>query len=198
MWIIALAVLCGYLLGSVPFGLVITRLAGLGDIRQIGSGNIGATNVLRTGRKDLALMTLIFDLGKAALAALIFKWAAHSEPIGLLAGVAAVLGHNYPVWLHFRGGKGVAATLGMMLVLTPATGIAACLTWLLMALVFRYSSLSALTALCLAPIYAGIWNTSADACCYAALALLSLWRHRTNIGRLIHGQESKINLKRKK
>lgn len=198
MLIIALAVLCGYLLGSIPFGLVITRLAGVGDIRQIGSGNIGATNVLRTGRKDLALMTLIFDLGKAALAALIFKWAAHSELLGLLAGFAAVLGHNYPVWLHFRGGKGVAATLGMMLVLTPATGIAACLTWLLMALVFRYSSLSALTALCLAPIYAGIWNTSADACCYAALALLSLWRHRTNIGRLIHGQESKINLKRKK
>ena len=198
MLIIALAVLCGYLLGSVPFGLVITRLAGLGDIRQIGSGNIGATNVLRTGRKDLALMTLIFDLGKAALAAFIFKWAAHSEPIGLLAGFAAVLGHNYPVWLHFRGGKGVAATLGMMLVLTPATGIATCLTWLLMALVFRYSSLSALTALCLAPIYAGIWNTSADACCYAALALLSLWRHRTNIDRLIHGEESKINRKRKK
>ena len=198
MLIIALAVLCGYLLGSIPFGLVITRLAGLGDIRQIGSGNIGATNVLRTGRKDLALMTLIFDLGKAALAALIFKWAAHSEPIGLLAGFAVVLGHNYPVWLHFRGGKGVAATLGMMLVLTPATGIAACLTWLLMALAFRYSSLSALTALCLAPIYAGIWNTSADACCYTVLALLSLWRHRTNIGRLIHGQESKINLKRKK
>ncbi len=198
MLIIALAVLCGYLLGSVPFGLVITRLAGLGDIRQIGSGNIGATNVLRTGRKDLALMTLIFDLGKAALAALIFKWTTHSEPIVLLAGFAAVLGHNYPVWLHFRGGKGVASTLGMMLVLTPATGIAACLTWLIMAFTFRYSSLSALTALCLAPIYACIWNTSADAYCYAALALLSLWRHRANINRLFHGQESKINLKRKK
>ena len=195
---IVLAIICGYLLGSVPFGLIVTRLAGLGDIRQIGSGNIGATNVLRTGRKDLALLTLLFDLGKAALAALLFRCLAHSEIIGFVAGFCAVLGHNYPVWLGFRGGKGVASTLGMMLILTPVVGILTCSTWLVMAVAFRYSSLSALTALCLAPVYAVIWATPAAGICYLLLAALSLWRHRGNINRLIHGQESKIKFKKGK
>ena len=195
---IVLAVIGGYLLGSVPFGLLVTRMAGLGDIRQIGSGNIGATNVLRTGRKDLALLTLLFDLGKAALAALLFRWLAHSEIVGFVAGFCAVLGHNYPVWLKFKGGKGVASTLGMMLILTPCVGILTCLTWLVMAIVFRYSSLSALTALCLAPVYAGILATPAASTCYLLLAALSLWRHRGNINRLIHGQESKIKFKKGK
>ena len=195
---IILSAFCGYLLGSVPFGLLVTRWAGLGDIRQIGSGNIGATNVLRTGRKDLALLTLLFDLGKAALAALLFRWLFQSELIGFVAGFCAVLGHNYPVWLHFKGGKGVASTLGMMLVLTPWVGVATCLTWLIMAVLFRYSSLSALTALCLAPVYAFIWATPTAAGCYVLLAALSLWRHRGNIVRLWRGQESKIQFKRKK
>ena len=195
---IVLAIICGYLLGSVPFGLIVTRLAGLGDIRKIGSGNIGATNVLRTGRKDLALLTLLFDVGKAALAALLFRWLTHSEIIGLVAGFCAVLGHNYPIWLGFRGGKGVASTLGMMLILTPVVGILTCLTWLVMAVAFRYSSLSALTALCLAPVYAVIWATPAAGICYLLLAGLSLWRHHGNINRLIHGQESKIKFKKGK
>lgn len=193
-----ISVIFGYLIGSVPFGLVVTRLAGLGDIRKIGSGNIGATNVLRTGRKDLALLTLLFDLGKAALAALLFKTIFDSVSIGFIAGTSAVLGHNYPIWLKFKGGKGVASTLGMMLVLTPCVGILVCLTWLLMAFTFKYSSLSALMALCLAPVYALFFGSPVSAGCYALLALLSLWRHRENIKRLIQGKESKINFKKAK
>lgn len=196
MFSIILAVVFGYLLGSIPFGLVITRLAGLGDIRKIGSGNIGTTNVLRTGRKDLALLTLLFDLGKAALAALLFK-SFYSEAVGLLAGFFAVLGHNYPVWLHFKGGKGVASTFGMMLILTPFAGICTVLTWIIIAFLFHYSSLSAITALCLAPFYAWIFATPATVFCYIGLGLLSLWRHRGNIKRLINGEESKISFKKK-
>lgn len=192
-----LAVVLGYLTGSIPFGLVLTRLAGLGDIRKIGSGNIGATNVCRTGHYGLALLTLLCDLGKAALIAVIFKLC-HSEAAGLVAGTAAVLGHNFPVWLHFKGGKGVASTLGLMLVLTPWVGIAACLTWLTIFLIFHYSSLSALIALCLAPLFAGFLATTTATGCYVLLALLSVWRHRGNIQRLINGQESKITFKRKK
>lgn len=195
--IIVLAVVCGYLVGSVPFGLLLTRWAGLGDIRRVGSGNIGATNVLRTGHWGLALMTLLFDVGKAALIAFLFQHF-YSLPAGLVAGTAAVLGHNYPIWLGFRGGKGVASTLGMILVLTPLTGVCACLTWLMMALIFRYSSLSAMTALVLTPVYAWYLATPEVSLCYTALALLSLWRHRANIRRLIAGQESKIAFKRKK
>jgi len=198
MFAVIISLIIGYLLGSIPFGLVVTRLAGLGDIRKIGSGNIGATNVLRTGRKDLALLTLLFDLGKAALAALLMKSLFNSETIGYIAGFSAVIGHNFPIWLHFKGGKGVASTLGMMLVLTPWVGIMACLTWLIMAFSFRYSSLSALTALVLAPFYALFLANPAAAVCYTALAVLSVWRHRANIKRLIAGEESKISLKRKK
>ena len=192
------SIIFGYLLGSIPFGLVITRLAGLGDIRKIGSGNIGATNVLRTGRKDLALLTLLFDVGKAALAAVLMRMVFHSETLGLIAGFSAVIGHNYPVWLHFKGGKGVASTLGMMLVLTPVVGILTCLTWLFMALIFHYSSLSALTALVLAPAYACVFAGWPAVICYAALGVLSLWRHRANIKRLLTGQESKITFKKAK
>ncbi|MBR6411871.1 MAG: glycerol-3-phosphate 1-O-acyltransferase PlsY [Alphaproteobacteria bacterium] len=192
------SIVFGYLLGSIPFGLVITRLAGLGDIRKIGSGNIGATNVLRTGRKDLALLTLLFDLGKAALAAVLMRTVFHSEVMGFVAGFSAVIGHNFPVWLHFKGGKGVASTLGMMLVLTPITGVLTCLTWLFMAFIFHYSSLSALTALILAPVYAFVFSGQAAVICYALLGILSLWRHRANIKRLLTGQESKINFKKAK
>ena len=191
----------GYLLGSVPFGIVFTRLAGLGDIRKIGSGNIGATNVLRTGRKDLALMTLLCDSGKAALAAEIAYFCVDSEGIGdlaaLIAGTMGVLGHNFPVWLKFKGGKGVAATLGMLLATCWQVGVLACLTWLIMALLFRYSSLSALTALILATVYAYFFATPEYIYFYAFLALLSVIRHRANIVRLLHGEESKIKLKKK-
>ena len=137
----------GYIFGSIPFGLVFTRLGGLGDIRKIGSGNIGATNVLRTGRKDLAFLTLVFDIGKAGLVALLCTFLYASSTMGLIAGTAAVIGHNYPIWLKFKGGKGVASTLGLMLIMTPFVGILTALTWLAMAVSFRYSSLSALTAL---------------------------------------------------
>ena len=187
----------GYIFGSIPFGLVFTRLGGLGDIRKIGSGNIGATNVLRTGRKDLAFLTLMFDIGKAGIIALLCTFLYSSATMGFVAGTAAVIGHNYPIWLKFKGGKGVASTLGLMLTMTPFVGILTALTWLAMAVSFRYSSLSALTALALAPLYALIFSGSLPAVCYAVLAMLSFWRHKDNIKRLMKGEESKINLKKK-
>ncbi|MDY6407400.1 MAG: glycerol-3-phosphate 1-O-acyltransferase PlsY [Pseudomonadota bacterium] len=191
-----ISLIFGYLLGSIPFGLLVTRMAGLGDIRQIGSGNIGATNVLRTGRKDLALLTLMFDLGKAALAAIMMRFIFQSEAVGFAAGLSAVIGHNYPIWLKFKGGKGVASTFGMMLALTPITGVLTCLTWLFMALIFHYSSLSALISLMLAPFYAYVFSGKSAVICYSLLWILSLWRHRTNIKRLFSGQESKIKFKK--
>lgn len=187
----------GYIFGSIPFGLVFTRVGGLGDIRKIGSGNIGATNVLRTGRKDLAFLTLVFDIGKAGIIALLCRFLYASPTMGFIAGTAAVIGHNYPIWLKFKGGKGVASTLGLMLTMTPFAGILTALTWLAMAVSFRYSSLSALTALALAPVYALVFSGLIPAVFYLALAVLSFWRHKDNIKRLIKGEESKINLKKK-
>ncbi len=187
--------LTGYLVGSIPFGLVLTKAAGLGDIRKIGSGNIGATNVLRTGRKDLALLTLILDAGKAAFIALLFKYLTHSEITGILAGVSAILGHNYPIFLKFKGGKGVASTLGLMLAMTPLVGLLTALTWLFMAFTFKYSSLAALTALALAPIYAFIIETPVIALIYMLLTILSFYRHKDNIKRILNGDESKIKIK---
>ncbi len=192
-----LTCLCGYFAGSIPFGLVLTRLAGLGDIRKIGSGNIGATNVLRTGRKDLALLTVIFDACKAGLVALLFRDIFHSETMGLLAGTMAIIGHNFPVWLNFKGGKGVASTLGLMIFMTPVAGWLTAVTWLAMAFLKKYSSLSALTALALAPVYALAFNTGTAALFYLALAVLSFYRHRDNIQRLWNGTETKIDLKKK-
>ena len=146
----------GYLLGSLPFGLLVTKMAGLGDIRQLGSGNIGTTNVLRTGRKDLAAATLLLDGGKGAAAVLIaqFFW---GPDMALLAGLGAVIGHLFPVWLKFKGGKGVATTLGTLLALDFAVGAGACLTWLAVALILRYSSLAALLAVASAPVFAWFW-----------------------------------------
>ena len=190
----------GYILGSIPFGLVFVYLAGLGDIRKIGSGNIGTTNVLRTGRKDLALLTLICDIGKAGFAALIAQGLFHSPIAGIVAGLFGVLGHNFPIWLKFKGGKGVASTLGMMLATHFWVGFLACLTWLVVAFCFRYSSLAALSALTLAPFYA--WLLGGDyediyILSYAFLALLSIVRHRQNIERLLNGTETKIKFKKK-
>lgn len=194
---LALAAAFGYLLGSIPFGLVLTRPFGY-DLRSIGSGNIGATNVLRTGRKDLALLTLLLDSGKGAIAAALAGWALAwgTEPM-LAAGFGAVLGHNFPVWLKFKGGKGVATTLGVLLVTAWPVGLAACATWLAVAAIARYSSLAALVSLTLAPVYAGFLATPDHVLTYAALALLALIRHRENIQRLTKGQESKIGQKKK-
>jgi len=185
------AAIAGYLLGSVPFGWVLTRIAGLGDIRSIGSGNIGATNVLRTGHKTLAALTLILDSGKGAAAALVAMSAWGPEP-GLVAGFAAVLGHNFPVWLRFRGGKGVATTLGVLLAASWPVGVAACAVWLVVAGTFRYSSLAAIAALSAAPFIAWNFTDQPMAIMAAGLALLSVIRHHENIRRLARGEESKI------
>ncbi|MGD9638849.1 MAG: glycerol-3-phosphate 1-O-acyltransferase PlsY [Alphaproteobacteria bacterium] len=194
VYLIIISCILGYLLGSIPFGLVIVRLAGLGDIRKIGSGNIGATNVLRTGRKDLTALTLICDSGKAALAAfLAFKYFG-SQEIGLLTGCLSVLGHNFPVWLKFKGGKGVATTIGVMLVTSFYSGASVCAIWLFMAFVFKKSSLSALTALFLAP-FLGFYFAGANvAIFYAFLTILSFIRHHENIKRLLRGEESNIKI----
>ena len=192
--ILAAAAAAGYLLGSIPFGLVLTRLAGLGDIRAIGSGNIGATNVLRTGRKGLALATLLLDGGKGAAAALLALALAGHDAM-LAAGFAAVLGHNFPVWLGFKGGKGVATTLGTLMAAAWPVGLAACATWLAVAALFRISSLSALVALALAPAYAWVLAGPATALMAAGLAVLGFIRHRANIRRLLRGEEPRIGKK---
>ncbi|HTK34189.1 MAG TPA: glycerol-3-phosphate 1-O-acyltransferase PlsY [Caulobacteraceae bacterium] len=182
----------GYLLGSIPFGLLITRFAKAGDLRQIGSGNIGATNVLRTGRKDLALLTLLGDGGKGAVAVLVAR-ALWGDDAGALAGGAAFLGHLFPVWLKFRGGKGVATFFGVMLAAAWPAGIACAATWIAMAAVFRYSSLAALTAAALAPVYAlGTQQPRSVAALALIMAVLIYVRHRENIQRLMEGRESRI------
>ena len=190
-----LVVIGSYLLGSIPFGLVLTRLAGLGDIRSIGSGSIGATNVLRSGRKDLAAATVILDGGKGWLAVYLVgrDWGfVEGLDAGLFAGLATVIGHNFPIWLKFRGGKGVATTLGVLLGAYFPAGVAACIVWLITAAVFRYSSLAALVGLAAAPVYA-FWAGAYPVMITAGvLAILSIVRHRANIERLMRGEESKI------
>jgi glycerol-3-phosphate acyltransferase PlsY len=181
----------GYLLGSIPFGLLLTSAAGLGDIRAIGSGNIGATNVLRTGRKGLALATLILDASKGAFAVVIMC-VVLGPHAGLAAGAAAVVGHNFPMWLRFKGGKGVATTLGTMCAAAPPVGLLACATWLLVAGLSRYSSLAALVALALAPLYALALHLPDVAVTFAVLGLLGWIRHRANLVRLLAGQEPTI------
>lgn len=193
---VAVAAIGGYLLGSIPFGLVLTRLAGLGDIRQIGSGNIGATNVLRTGRKGLALATLLLDGGKGAIAVGL-AWALLGGQAPLLAGFAAVLGHNFPVWLKFKGGKGVATTIGTLIAAAWPVGLAACATWLVVAALFRISSLSALVALAAAPVYAWFLAGPEAALMAAGLAVLGFIRHHANIRRLLKGEEPRIGTKKK-
>ena len=196
---ILIAAVAGYGLGSIPFGLALVRLAGLGDIRRIGSGNIGATNVLRTGNKPLALATLVLDGGKGAAAVLILTFALGAEA-GWVAGGAAMVGHCFPVWLGFKGGKGVATGLGTLLAAAWPVGLAACATWLVMAGLKRISSLAALTALGLSPMAAaalagqGFVRFEVVALC-AAIAAVVFYRHADNIRRLIDGTEPKIGAK---
>jgi acyl phosphate:glycerol-3-phosphate acyltransferase len=185
----------GYLLGSIPFGLVLTRLAGLGDIRKIGSGNIGATNVLRTGSKPLALAVLLLDSGKGAIAVL--AAARLGEDAALSAAFGAVLGHLFPVWLGFKGGKGVATTLGTLLALAWPVGLIGCAVWLLVALIFRISSAAALTAIATTPVTALIIYTPALAVVALLIAALVWYKHAANIGRLLNGTEPRISLGRK-
>lgn len=195
MPLLALVALAGYLLGSVPFGIVMARLFGLGDLRQIGSGNIGATNVLRTGNKLAAFLTLVLDAGKGGIAVLIAR-ALFAEDSAQVAGAAAFLGHCFPLFLGFRGGKGVATFLGTLLALFWPAGLAACGTWLFMALVFRISSLSALAAAALAPGWLFLLGRPSAVLFGMALALLIFLRHHENIRRLLAGTEPRIGAKK--
>ncbi len=181
----------GYLLGSIPFGIVITRLFGLGNLREIGSGNIGTTNVLRTGSKPAAAATLILDGGKGAVAVLIAR-AIAGDDVAQIAGLLAFVGHCYPVWLGFKGGKGVATFLGLLLALAWPVGIACCLTWLVTALVSRISSLSALIAAASSTFWMLILGSGNVFLLGVATTLLIVWRHRDNIRRLRAGTEPKI------
>ena len=192
-WPFLAAAIAGYLLGSIPFGLVLTRLAGLGDIRAIGSGNIGATNVLRTGNRALAAATLLLDGGKGAAAVLLGRH--FGLEAAALAGASALVGHLFPVWLGFKGGKGVATGLGVLLAASVLTGIAACASWILTALLTRYSSLAALVAFALAPLFAWLQGDGLTAWLAAAMAVLVYLRHHANIRRLLRGEESKIGAK---
>jgi glycerol-3-phosphate acyltransferase PlsY len=189
-----LAFILGYLLGSISFGLVLTKLAGTQDLRSIGSGNIGATNVLRTGRKGLAAATLLLDMLKGTAAVIIAGYFAGTEA-AMLAGLGAFLGHLFPVWLNFRGGKGVAVYIGILIGLFPPAALEFCVLWLATALLTRYSSLSALVASFVTPILLWWLGHSALAALFAVLTVLLFYMHRENIGRLLAGTEGKIGQK---
>ena len=192
-----LAVVGGYLIGSIPFGVIVTRFAGVGDIRQVGSGNIGATNVLRTGRKDLAIATLLGDMGKGAIAVLIAWLMFRGPAVVAVAGGAAFLGHLFPIWLKFNGGKGVATFYGVLFAAHWPAALAAAVTWIVVAAIFRISSLSALVAAALAPLFMFLFDGPREMLWLALfMALLIFFRHRENIGRLMRGEEPKIGAKK--
>jgi glycerol-3-phosphate acyltransferase PlsY len=184
------AILFGYLLGSIPFGVILTRAFGAGDLRKIGSGNIGATNVLRTGRKGLAAGTLLLDMAKGAAAVCIARMV--SPELAVPAGIAAFVGHLYPVWLRFRGGKGVATMLGVVLAISWPLGLVYALVWLGGLAAMRISSVSGMAAAISAPIAAAIMGRMELGFALLALAILVVWKHRENIGRLIEGTEPKV------
>jgi len=189
------SVLIGYLLGSIPFGVILTRLAGAGDLRKIGSGNIGTTNVLRTGRKGLAAATLAGDMLKATAAVLIAGWL-FDPTAGIVAGAAAFVGHVFPVWLGFKGGKGVATYLGALLGVAWPIGLATAAVWIAVAALTRYSSASALIASAVAPVLVAIFVGVFPAALVFGLLTLALWAlHHENISRLIAGEESRIGQK---
>lgn len=209
---LSLCALGGYLVGSIPFGLVLCFMAGYGDIRKIGSGNIGATNVLRTGNKGLALLTVLLDAFKAGLTAYAaYKFVPNlpisgdntNEPLtlnalaSLVAGSCGVIGHNFPIWLKFKGGKGVSSSFGFILMTQWPVALIALGIWLTMAFIFRFSSLAALTAAASMPIVAYFLCPPVYAIFYTAIALLVIVRHHANIKRLLKGEESKITFKKK-
>jgi len=185
------AAILGYFLGSIPFGLLLTRMAGMDDIRNIGSGNIGATNVLRTGKKGLAASTLILDAAKAAIAVLLARYL-WGDIAAMVAGFFAFIGHIFPLWLGFKGGKGVAAMIGAMLALSWPVGLGFCAIWLLTAFIKRQSSLAALIGAASAPVLAWFFVGPALAITALALAILLFYRHHENIRRLLNGSEPKI------
>ena len=189
-----LSFVVGYLLGSIPFGLVFTRMAGTQDILSIGSGSIGATNVLRTGRKGIAAATLLADLLKGTIAVLLFAWWFGPEA-GLVAGAAAFLGHLFPVWLKFKGGKGSATGFGVLLAVSWKVALVVAAVWLAVAVACRYSSVSSLTASVIAPALLWYFATPAAALTFAILGLLTFIMHRANIARLMNGTEGKIGQK---
>lgn len=190
----AAALLIGYLLGSIPFGIILTRLTGAGNLREIGSGNIGATNVLRTGRKGLAAATLLLDLAKGAAAVLIGE--AIGPGLGLLGAVGAFFGHCYPVWLGFRGGKGVATTMGIVTALHPPLGLVYAVFWLGLLALTRISSLAGLAAAIAMPVAAPVLGRYDLMPLLLAIALMIVWLHRANIGRLVRGREPRIGMSR--
>ena len=199
---LGLVAIGGYLLGSIPFGVILTRAAGAGDVRNIGSGNIGATNVLRTGRKDLAIATLILDVGKGAVALLIARYL-FGEVAGAIAGGAAFMGHLFPVWLGFKGGKGVATFFGLILAACWPLGLMAAATWLITAFALRYSSLAALVAAAATPFYALLPLAMLGLPAPAPILILAVFtavliyiRHHENIARLLKGAEPKIGAKK--
>ena len=195
--------LLGYVLGSIPFGLLLTKYAGLGDVRQIGSGNIGATNVLRTGNKGLAAATLACDLLKGTAAVLIaarfmsYEWPYTAGLGSMVAGLGAFLGHVFPVWLKFKGGKGVATFLGVLLGLVWQAALAAAAVWIIVAVLSRYSSLSALAATAASPFILYFLGYPPVAVLFLIIAVLVWWKHSDNISRLLAGKESKIGSKKK-
>ena len=190
--VLALVAVLAYLAGSIPFGLVMARLFGLGDLRKIGSGNIGATNVLRTGNKLAAFLTLALDAGKGGLAVLLARAITGSEDAAQLAGGLAFIGHLYPAWIGFKGGKGVATFLGTLLVLHWPLGVTACAIWLVAALLSRISSAGALGAAALSPVAAWFYGYLDMIALLIVLGALVIWRHRTNIGRILNGSEPRI------
>jgi glycerol-3-phosphate acyltransferase PlsY len=197
---IAIALIAGYLLGSIPFGLILTRLAGTGDIRNVGSGNIGATNVLRTGRKGLAAATLLGDMLKGAVAVLLLNWFSHlfgftGTDFGLMAGLGAVLGHVFPVWLGFKGGKGVATYIGVLIAVSWPVAIAFGVIWGLVAASTRYSSLAGLLASAATPALLWLLAAVNAAIVFVILTALVWFMHRGNISRLVAGTEPKIGNK---
>jgi len=193
LWVLLAAFAGAYLLGSIPFGLVLATLSGAGDIRKIGSGNIGATNVLRTGRKGLALATLLLDGGKGAVAVLVASQ--FGAAAAGIAALGAIVGHVFPAWLKFKGGKGVATAIGVHLALAWPVGLLICATWLIVAAIFRYSSLAALVAIVLSPIYLLWLEGGLHAEIAGIIAILVVVCHRENIKRLAAGTETKIGAK---
>ncbi len=191
---LALAAIAGYLLGSIPFGMVVARVMGLGNLREIGSGNIGATNVLRTGNKGAAVLTLIFDAGKGAVAVLVAR-ALIGEDAAQIAGLGAFLGHLFPIWLRFRGGKGVATFLGILLALYWPLGLAACGTWLFVAVMMRMSSLAALATAALIPLWMLLLEHPQMLLLGAIFTVLIYLRHAENLTRIKAGTEPKIGRK---